>query len=41
MLSNYRLLDGFDQREMDEIFKIKISLNKEKIKSDLNMGSLS
>ncbi len=30
MISNYRLLNGFDQKEIDEIIKIKISLNKEK-----------
>jgi transcriptional regulator with XRE-family HTH domain len=30
MISNYRLLDWFDQKEIDEIIKIKISLNKGK-----------
>ena len=35
MISNYRLLDEFEQREIDEIIKIKISLNKSKIRSDI------
>lgn len=35
MISNYRLLDGFDQKEIDEIIKIKISLNKSKVRSDI------
>lgn len=34
MISNYRLLDGFNQKEIDEIIKIKISLNKGKVQSD-------
>lgn len=28
MISNYRLLDGLDQKEIDEIIKIKIPINK-------------
>lgn len=35
MISNYRLLDLFDQKEIDEIIKLKISLNKEKIRYDI------
>ncbi|SDO84661.1 DNA-binding transcriptional regulator, XRE-family HTH domain [Paenibacillus sp. yr247] len=30
LISNYRLLDGVDQKEIYEIIKIKISLNKGK-----------
>ncbi|MCY9696140.1 helix-turn-helix domain-containing protein [Paenibacillus alginolyticus] len=32
MVSNYRSLDEFDQKEIDEIIKLKIALNKHKIR---------
>jgi hypothetical protein len=40
MISNYRLLDGSDQNEIDEIIKLKVSLNKGDIRSDKVVISL-